>query len=629
MIECYIDGQRAYPVIKDNIKLTRENPFVKDKESYTYDISFPLDIPENLRVFGPLNRIGVSIRRHVFPNCRLIVANRMVICGTGTITDINRNEVKMQILSGMSSVKYRSGFENVYIDRIPYMSVDEKYQPRQVWKKRMSIQVDVTEEIFSQGYVGDISKYVFMPVWDESNNIMANRIGNFDNTFTGSTTGTYETGSLTKLGLFYRAVQPNFMMVLRTVLEYMGYTIKENVYDVYPWNQLIIASARQTAIIAKALPHWSVAKFLEEFRKLFNAAYLFDEENHTVRVIRATAMNNQPIVRYEAIDEFEVSYDEDGLEYLGSSNLDYNLSESGSEVWKIPQEVLREFTVREYDTYSDMVADIDGMTEQEKMTTLFADEGGFLYFYEQEGVNSPVMKRTGFFSQLTRNSETDDTISLNIVPVCMENKKWEVWCAEAGRRTHNGQYRECYVPVVENPEVMDAVNLDDDEEERDYVTVADVIEAGISAQAEETEEDTRIELMWVCPNAGYKQGHSKFHYDNYLVGGDYYMPLCYTDFRFGPFVDYNSLALTHAVIYSIREQCHYVGQYHEEQIRINANSTIDAQDEHVFKFLSDTTPDPANIYMFYGKLYLCSKLETNITDDGTDQLITGYFYEML
>lgn len=624
MIICYINGKPAVPVITDDIKITRENPFVTDRDSYTYDITFPLSVPENLQVFGPLNRIDVRKRHQLYDDCALYAANILVIRGTGTITSINEKEVKLQILAGSSSVKYRSAFSRIFIDRIPYMDVDAKYRPRQAWTKRMSIQVEVTEEIMTKGYVGNISEYVFMPVWDETNGQMSNRIGNFDNLSTGSTTGTYEAGSLTKLGLFYRAVQPNFMMVLHTVLEYMGYTITENVYDVAPWNQLIIASARQTAVIQKALPHWTVAKFLEEFRKLFNATFLFDEDGHTVRIVRATSLNNQPMVSYEPSGDFEVSYDEDGLEYLGSSNLDYNLSEAGSEVWKIPQEVFREFTVLEFDDSNGVIQAADGMTEQEKMTTLFADDGGFIYFAEPENGGAPTMKRTGYFSQLTRNSETDDTISLNIVPVCMENKKWEVWCAEMGRRVHHGVYRECFVPVVENPETMDAIDLSDDIE-RDYVTVADVIDAGLSAKAEETEEDTRIELMWVCPQAPY----AKYRYNKGSVAdGDYYMPLCYTDWRFGTFVAYNSLALTHAVINRIREQCSYIGQFHEEEVRINANSSIDAQNEHIIKFLSDARPDPAKIYNFNGKLFLCAKIEEKVTGDTIDRLKTGYFYEM-
>ncbi len=624
MIICYINGQMAVPVINDDIKITRENPFVSTKDSYTYDITFPLSIPENLKVFGPLNRIDVRKRKQLFNDCALYASNVLVIRGTGTITNINDREVKMQILSGSSSVKYRSSFERIFIDRIPYMEVDAKYHPRQAWTKQMSIQVDVTEEIQTKGYVGDVSKYVFMPVWDETNDEMANRIGNFDNDL--ETQG----NPLTRLGLFYRAVQPNFMMVLHTVLEYMGYHIIENVYDVAPWNQLIIASARETAIIAKALPHWTVMKFLEEFRKLFNATFLFDEDGHTVRIVRATSLNNQPVVVHKPASDFEVSYDEDGLEYLGSSNLDYNLSEAGDEVWKIPQEVLREFQVLEFDDTNGVIEAANSMTEKERLTTLFADDGGFIYFAEDEDGGQPRMKRTGLFTQLTRNSETDDTISLSIVPVCMERKEWEVWHATMGRRQHYGQKRDCYVPVLVNPEYYENIREDTgDEEERDYVTVQDVIEAGMSSKAEETEEDTRIELMWVCARAEF----AKFYYDeDQRVKGYYYMPLCYTDWRLGDgysvSMGYHSLALTHAVISRIREQCHYIGQFHEEDIRVNANATIDSQHEHIIKFLSDSQPDPAKIYNFNGKLFLCAKLEEKVTAEAIDQLKTGYFYEM-
>ena len=44
MIVCSLNGKTAYPSSSDKIKVTYENQFVKDSGSYTYDISFPMDI---------------------------------------------------------------------------------------------------------------------------------------------------------------------------------------------------------------------------------------------------------------------------------------------------------------------------------------------------------------------------------------------------------------------------------------------------------------------------------------------------------------------------------------------------------------------------------------------------------
>ena len=47
MIYCILDGDKMYPSLLSNIKITRENPDLKDKGSYTLDVTFPMDIFEN------------------------------------------------------------------------------------------------------------------------------------------------------------------------------------------------------------------------------------------------------------------------------------------------------------------------------------------------------------------------------------------------------------------------------------------------------------------------------------------------------------------------------------------------------------------------------------------------------
>ena len=37
MIRCTINGQEAIPTLKNNIKITSENPLLKDKDSWTME----------------------------------------------------------------------------------------------------------------------------------------------------------------------------------------------------------------------------------------------------------------------------------------------------------------------------------------------------------------------------------------------------------------------------------------------------------------------------------------------------------------------------------------------------------------------------------------------------------------
>jgi hypothetical protein len=44
--------------------------------------------------------------------------------------------------------------------------------------------------------------------------------------------------------------------------------------------------------------------------------------------------------------------------------------------------------------------------------------------------------------------------------------------------------------------------------------------------------------------------------------------------------------------------------------------------------MAEFMPDPTDVFIIRNKRYGCEKIEANITADGFDRLMTGYFYEM-
>lgn len=612
MIVCYINGKKAVPAIQGSIKLTRENPYIKSKDSYTYDITFPMDIAENRMAFGTLNRLDTSRRVRKYDDCRLIVGNTTVICGVGTVTSVSRTELKLQILSGNSSLRYRSEFDQVYIDRIAYPDVPAKYQVICTRKKVMTATIDVDSEVREKGYIGDIQTAVFMPVWDASNNRMANEIIIQE----GAPVVDWPQEENITYRMVNRAVQPNLIYVLHKVLEHMGYTVTGDDYDVSPWNELVIASARQTAIIAKALPHWSVSKLLDEFRSLFNATFFFDETAGEVRIVRADSIDTVGTVSYEAEDEFSSNYDEDGLEFLGSSNIKYNLSGHSDDVLEVPDDVLQNFDIREYGSVNELIADFNTMTDQQKLTTLMVDPGGYVYGVEATDDNGRKtgdidLKRFGVFTKLVRDSSSDNNVELDICPVGFAEHDFKIYTVQ-----YDSIEVRATLPTVDNSEVLpEEGTTEDDEYERPYVTIEDVVEAGMDANQENEEESALMELMWVAGTC------------QHPVNGTNVLPLripaCATDYRIGPVYLARSLALSHAGTVPC------VGQFHGGALNINARGTVDGNDEQLIRFLCDGIPDPSLVYIFKGKRYLCSKVENNITDDGIDRMKNGYFYEII
>lgn len=65
-------------------------------------------------------------------------------------------------------------------------------------------------------------------------------------------------------------------------------------------------------------------------RKLFNASFVFNEAYKTVDIKHVSELYGNGVAQYDAIDEYSCEYDEDGLQNLATSNIEYNLQESAN-----------------------------------------------------------------------------------------------------------------------------------------------------------------------------------------------------------------------------------------------------------------------------------------------------------
>ncbi len=178
MICAYINGKIAYPVAESDIKITLQNPFIKDGDEKSMEVVFPLDIPENREVFGPLNRLDTSFENIDYDDCRLMADNFVVVSGKGTVTSVTNTEVKIQILAGKSYLRYKASFDHIFIDELDYGQVANKYKLFGTAKTIQDVsRLSVTGDLNSKGFIGVAGQYVFMPVHDEGDDIWANAPG--------------------------------------------------------------------------------------------------------------------------------------------------------------------------------------------------------------------------------------------------------------------------------------------------------------------------------------------------------------------------------------------------------------------------------------------------------------------
>lgn len=641
MIVAFINKHIAFPAVQSNIKIVLQNPFIKEGDEKTMEVTFPLDIPENREVFGALNRLDTTFETEDYEDCRIVADGLTVIQGSGTITSITEEEVKIQVLAGKSYLRYKASFDEIFIDRLDYGQILPRHQYINAGNFVPKNKLDLTPEFNSQGFIGDPGRYAYMPVHDEDNDYWCNQFAYCYDHRVGFVGITIARG----------AIQPNLMMVLETVMRNLGYTMGRNEFNKDPWDKIYICSAKITNNMAAALPHWSCYKFLDEFRKLFNAVFLFNEVEKKVDIVPFGESGNNGIEFIEPIEGFTCSYEKEGLQYLGSSNLEYKLSECERTEDVVNEELLKAFDKREYEDINQLYRDFEVMSVKEKLTTVFHCPVGWFYgipVTQQENEDEPervigyLLKECGWFSPLIRR-EGATKVELNIVPVAMIKGEARCVLAEAynwfddnyillptkecqfetliANKNCDNQSEDCYFGAPGSKEV-------------DYVTVQDVLELGESLPSGES-DDSQMEIFFVTGVKTKIIGEVTVM-EEWITGSVFslfgspeppstiYVSTPFTDYRhavFDAMVQRYSLALNPmAGIKSI-------GGFHNKGVRIKRN--INGNNEICIKFLFDGKPDPCKLYNIRNRKFVCSRIEMNVNDKGIDRVKTGYFYEML
>ena len=621
MITCVINGMAAYPAASQSIKLTYANQYVTDDGEYSYDINFPMSIMDNRRVFHNVSRFDVSKVTQKFDDCKLYVSGRLILSGVGTIISVTESEIKLQIVGGKSRIKFNDKLTKHYIDEIqfgtadkPGYTVDKGFS--QKFKDKISEIYRLNED--KSEFLGAEGRWCFMPVRDETNDLIANFVG-VDRTkqFIG-----YKAPFITNL-----AVQPNLMYIFRKVVEYEGYSLKRNDFDCKPWNLLYIASAYKTRELCKALPHWSSYTFIEEFRKLFNATIVFDDIKKTCSVINASELTTADSVEIETLDEYTTDYDEDGsFSTSSTANLEYNLGDSANrdnyEV--IPKKVFDSFEI----VHSEELMGSDRQfasttllwSEKKKRQTIIENYGDYYIYVEDEDGNKN-WKLAGIWSPLIRDSASDDYVDLNISPAAqvVENINFK-----SGLLEDNYYEKRCLLSIPNDKE-PDSKECDIDEDGYSYTSVQDALDDESMLDTSEDEQEC-MNIFFILP--GRVQTGDGTNTKLSWVGEKSRWPQFMTDYRINRGYRYSGISFIDDAYYSlalcmkseIGTTC--LGSLHDNGLKIDNKNCLQ------IKFKSEVIPDPSNTYIIHNKKYVCEKIELEVKDDQIEPIFVGYFYMM-
>lgn len=507
MITCVINGMAAYPAASQSIKLTYANQYVTDDGEYSYDINFPMSIMDNRRVFHNVSRFDVSKVTQKFNDCKLYVSGRLILSGVGTIISVTEAEIKLQIVGGKSRIKYNDRMTKHYIDEIATFGTADKpgYTVDKGWSqgfKNLQKIYDIyrLDEDKSK-FLGVEGKWCFVPVRDETNDMIANFVG-VDKTkqFIG-----YNAPFVMNL-----AVQPNLMYIFRKVVEYEGYTLKRNDFDCKPWNLLYIASAYKTRELRKALPHWSSYTFIEEFRKLFNATIVFDDIRKTCSVINASELTTADSVEIEPLDEYTTDYDEDGsFSTSSTANLEYNLGDSANrdnyEV--ISKKVFENFKIVHstgtWDPQNQFKGTTQSWSEKQKRQTIIECNGSYYIYVENED-GSKTWQLAGVWSPLIRDSSSDDYVDINISPAAQVVEDINFKTAVIGEDNY---YEKRCLLSIPNDKEPDSKECDVDDDGYSYTSVQDAIDDESTLDKSEDDQEC-MNIFIIIP--GEVQDDNKF-----------------------------------------------------------------------------------------------------------------------
>lgn len=583
----YLNNTQVYPDGQQSIKLTKENPYFTQSDSYTLDVTLPMAITENRSFFRNINRMERS-KKVERMKCRLTVDNRLLLDGSAKVTQVSEQEVKVQLLGGNSEIYFLSDDEKNYIDNLPLGEVSVVKDS--VNGTTHTIDTDIR---FRQSDIKDETTGARKECW--------------------------------QFGLVDIAKQ-----IFRT----FGFEVTECTVDRTPWNEVYVASAKSTNTVAHVLPHWPLRTFVDELGKFFNVSVVIDQEHKTVRIKdNPTFFTNRESLVIVPVDEYTVEMNESGGTHaLAADNLRYDMSGSEHHDYDMIPDNVRENAVTETFASRDAAyAAWSAASEADKTGKIYAcPEGrytGWLHDYTDVGGEEQRLEFTQIdvFAPLVRDPENGNETELRICPVAMGEIEFER-TAGFGNGTDFSYYTNTWkehIPAMENPTGND-IPASPFGGSRSFGGSSSEYEATIQeyilgeASIEKEGKEDRLQVMFmdnVKQPCYYHNGARNTDEELSVDAG-------FTDFQYKKAHKNGALHSPWSLSLNKCEATHYLGQLHQNGFTFNLGA------KYCISFLSKEMPDPTKIFIIRNKRYGCEKIEAQIDSKGMQQLMTGYFYEM-
>lgn len=358
MINLYLDNKLVFFDGNKEIKLIKNNPYLTESGTYSLEVDIPLDIPENLAVFGPIQRKEISKESKKF-GARMIARSKEIFNGSAKITSITETSAKIQLKGGNSDLNLIIGSEDIYIDELPYENIDmgELLQENGAEPEQT---VPETHTYTSPLRAYAPHNWAKVRTYDTDNEAVMNGDGE------------------------EVAISPNLLLVVRAVVAALGFKVTDCCFDNTPIGDLFMVSGYRCGsnwtmadVLKGYLPHWTVQEFFTEIQNLLNCTIAFKETGKSVSIIHNTPNG---MTELKVTDEYTVEIDEEKrLKTPSTSNLCYKCAGEDNTGYYIDPTIHEKFEHKIFNSNAELIQYVNANKSIAKFYLLHCPEATAIY----------------------------------------------------------------------------------------------------------------------------------------------------------------------------------------------------------------------------------------------------------
>ena len=668
MITLYLNGKRAVIDEGQAFKLVRDNTYFTKSGTYTYNISLPV-CPENIAIFGMLSRKDVS-KSDTKYEARMLVNNSEVLNGAATVTNVSEEEIKIQLIGGNAELNFFAKNENRYIDELPLgtwnranstdLTMRETAEMIQAEFEYTMVGWGVDEaykllckRLWAENTKANPVDWVALPCVNSNFNVTCNNFG--IKTFTDSSGNVARIPAINDLDNVNLSAQPYLVPMIERVFKNIGYPVVENcLKDNEFFMHLVIVTANNRSAIARALPHWTVAQFIEEIENLFAVVIFIDDVTKKTYIkSRADYFNEKVEYINNVLEEYSVTIDSNNTTDIANANIGY--AEVTDMYDRIDDDDIRDAAKIDttYNNEEDFAYALQNLVDKLKK-----DRGSALTsdgLLKHKGTIFKVCGRS-FIIQLYDTVDSQGRLYTNHAKtICVD--EFANLIQVEGKKDLDIELKICPAKSINDGSVT-FYNADgsisktkscfhlvkaDNTDSAGIENETNIYIAGLIS-GETKKADTKEDIMSIClydggiakraendSNAGYPMGLLTMVDSVYYPAGhikDQWQGDTYTAGGTLQKSAYESLSLYIDSVYrTIYPNKYTYRSFYSEVFK--KLKKIDTQVKYCFKFITDRIDLPVNsTFVIRNKKFVCEKLEYNIKADGVSKLVTGYFYEL-